>query len=333
MSHGTNLKSANQEDVRQAQALFPPPIAHTDYMRPLKPLALKQLANYHNGTGIILNLHIVHHGGTAFCNAIGRAGPAPKFACWKLSIDARRDPPPPHLLEAFPGNDPWRPQDTAKNIRKLRPHFHMISWEYGYPPPKKAVRFTDWEEPNLFSVLILRHPMDRLLAGDRIVNFIFPGLLQGNGTQEQWESYTRSKYTDNFALRVLTGNSCCQGADTPESFLDMAKELVQRFSVVIDIECLTESMLALADLLKIQTSGKLSQRKKKPSPRERIGRDDIYETFVERNTMDIRLYEWAKSITLLDCDRLNADKEKRTVVASAASGKDVPNRDPDDPKI
>ena len=302
-----------QEDIRKAKAMFSQ--STTDYeafMRPLHDRAQTQLENYHNGTAIILNLHIVHHGGTSFCDAIGRSptavGSTPAFACWKLSEASPTEPTLFNISADYPVENPWRREDTAPNIAKVRKHFHMISWEYGHELPEHAIRYTDWDDPNLFSVLIVRDPMDRLLAGDARVSMDYPGLLQGQGTDEQWESYSQSTWTDNFALRVLNGHSCCQGEHTDISFLYQAQDLAKRFSVVLDMECLTQSMLVLAQLLRIQPGRMLFKHQQRSSARERINRDHIYEKLLRRNKMDIQFYEWAKTISLVDCGALKATK-------------------------
>jgi len=42
-----------------------------------------QLENYRRGTALMLNVHVTHHGGTTFCDVMGRAlhKTAPNFAC------------------------------------------------------------------------------------------------------------------------------------------------------------------------------------------------------------------------------------------------------------
>ena len=271
-----------------------------DAMRPLSPLAQEQIANYKRGTGLMLNVHITHHGGTAFCAGIGHApdanGDYPSFACMKPRDNG--------VSNDYPKKRPWRANETATNIAVVRQYFHMISWEFVYAPDP-PIRATDWENPHLLSILILRDPMKRMLAGDGIVRRDFPGLLQGRGTRQQWLDFaqTSNRHTNNAALRVLAGDGCCAGNETSVEFLRAAQDLVQRFSIVIDIECLTESMEALAQLLDI-TPGHTNKVRVHKSPRERIGHDDIYEYLLDKNKMDIALYKWSKGISLLDCSKL-----------------------------
>ena len=251
--------------------------------------------------GLMINVHITHHGGTAFCAGIGHApdanGGYPKFACMKPKE------PENVVAEDYPRHRPWRADETAANIAAVRQYFHMISWEFVYSPDP-PIRDTMWDHPNLLSILILRHPLKRMLAGDSYIRRDFPGLLQGKGTRQNWLNFAQSnRHTNNAGLRVLAGDGCCAGNETSEDFLRTAKELVQRFPVVIDIECLTESTEALAQLLEI-TPGRMKPVRVHPLPRERIGHEDIYEFLRDKNRQDIALYEWSKGISLLDCSKL-----------------------------
>jgi len=160
----------------------------------------------------------------------------------------------------------------------------------------------------LVSVYITRNPLDRLLSGGGVVNRKY-GTLEER-TLNQWWAYSNSTYTDNFALQRLTAGTCVDGDRTPESCVDKGKELLSRFTFVLDQECLSESMAAFAEIMgKPIPDGTSRTYNKIPksateTARERIKSDDIYKYLVERNKMDTALYEWSKSISLVRCDKL-----------------------------
>jgi hypothetical protein len=266
-------------------------------------------------------------------------------------------------------NAPWNgPNETSYWIDTAKPFFHMISWEYGdaMPHSKRPLSKVYWEHPELVSLLIIRHPIDRLLAKDMFVQQQFPALTDSarkgwNLTRladrdkdyQMWWEYANSsslfsvRNTNNFALRVLsydgvyddmvnieTNSSsdgrggggdyidyrtysrnhqrCCRGKDTDRRYLDRAKNLINRFTIVLDQACLNEGMEQLGILLGIKLQQQQQQQlsnnfknvnfKKLPdyskptqSYRERIGYDDVYEFLLEKNKLDIELYEWAAS--------------------------------------
>jgi hypothetical protein len=267
-------------------------------IRPLSPLAQLQAANYRNGTGLMINVHITHHGGTTFCQAVGKVGRTPSRACWIVQ-------PGDHVAKDYPHHNPWQTHETSQNVAVARRFFHMISWEYEEPPPVSLAE-TAWEDPNLFSVLILRDPMKRLLAGDGHVAREYPGVSKGTANRTVLDAYVASNRTDNFALRILAGKGCCQGKDTDRKHLEAAKALVQRFSVVIDIECLNESLKLLARNEWNMTLGKIGMGRRRASPRERIGNVDVYNQLREKNRLDIELYEWSKTLSYFDCSLVSS---------------------------
>jgi hypothetical protein len=274
------------------------------HIRPLSPLARQQAANYRNQTALMINLHITHHAGTTVCNRVGHApnavGRTPKHACWIV-----RNGEDQVTTRDYPKHNPWRADETSHNAAIARQFFHMISWEYEVPPAV-PLRDTAWDDPALFSVLVMRDPIQRLLAGDQRVARTYPGVVKGTANRTVVEAYAHDDFfTDNYALRILAGTDCCQGKDTDRKHLEAAKELVQRFSVVINIECLDESLLALAENEWNLTLAPPTQGQPSRAPaRERLGDDDIYDYLVEKNKLDIELYEWSKTLSYLDCPRV-----------------------------
>jgi len=264
-------------------------------------LQQKQLQNYRDGKALIINVHITHHAGTTFCSEMKRWGTVPSFAClggenWNETVL------PPH------GDRPWTANVTEERTDLLRSYFHMISWEFGRIP-EPPLSETEWEYEHLISVYITRNPLDRLLSGGGAVNRQF-GTLEDR-TLDQWWAYSNSTHTDNFALNRLTGGTCVDGDQTPESCLEKGKELLGRFTFVLDQECLPESIAAFAQILGKPLPDQETSRTYNKVPksaastaRDRIRSDEIYEYLVERNKMDTAMHEWSKGISLVRCDGL-----------------------------
>jgi hypothetical protein len=268
----------------------------------------QQIQNYKDGKGIILNIHITHHAGETFCNRAGRAPGtrgAPSFACMGVR-------PEDNVTIDFPGDSPWKHNDTAKNIELVRPFFHLISWEWAFDPPE-PLKDTDWENPNLVSVIVMREPISRLLAGDGVVDSKYPGMRSGaNGTENEnmwWQYATKDARTNNYALSTLA-TGCCQHNQTDPKHLEAAKQLLSRFTFVLDIQCLDEGMEAMATILGIKQLGGFRKRLPKNahisiSNSDRIGHKEVYDYLLDSNKLDIQLYEWSKNISLVRCDDYN----------------------------
>lgn len=274
-------------------------------------LVLTQIAHFQNGSGLILHIHVTHHGGTSFCGTFRQVISAPPFACRtdtsmalsKLTIPIDQD---------YPTEHPWPYHDTARNIAEVRRYFQLLSWEYYVAAPDPPLRETNWEHPNLLSVIVMRHPISRLLAGDGWVATAHPKVYNNTATEDEWWAFAKDStrnHTDNFALRILAGRPCCNGKDTDRKFLEYAKALVSRFSFVLDINCLDESMTALSQLLGVSLPRKstqemelLRQRHEHPPLDRRIPFSNVYEYLLERNRLDIELYEWSKNISLVNCE-------------------------------
>lgn len=295
-----------------------------------------QKNNYINGTGIILNIHLTHHAGTAFCRKMKGVGPVPVKWCdepdneqiQELSINMTAYEP------AKAKYRPWRHDTTSQNIAIVRKYFHVISWEWGgsikpFPIPSLH-HSTNWEDPNLVSVMIIRHPISRLLAKS---SYAFQLNLK---TRKGWDTYIHHNRnpkiddTNNFQLRRLSDDpgKCCQGNETSRSHLEAAKKLLQRFTFVIDIACLDDGLEAIARELGFKLRTDVEKEKqmvnlpgyKLPQNiqvqqftnlpyRERVGFDDIYEFLLDHNKLDIELYEWAQTnLAIVKCGELNTTR-------------------------
>lgn len=335
----------------------------TEIVRPIKDaFKIQQIENYRVGKALLLNFHPTHHGGTSFCQAIGKTGGPiasprypdnfPAFACL-----GDRD----HLVNgtAFDfhkgGHKRYTPVEynkTGDYVRALRPHFHMTSWEYGHVNHMHGkLSRTNWEHPKFLSVVITRDPISRLLAGDGLMQNEYRGYDTGTLSHAGWWDYASNREnTDNFFLRQMEGtryksrivpkpvkgengftysDDNLPTIDRLRTFFDIeesnyhdAVSMLNRFTIVLDIACLSDGFEAMIDLLGLNStvvnaelaSMNKSRSKrgdhKKLSTRERIGYDDVYEYLLEQNQWDIKLYEYSKTISLVNCDEVARNKEK-----------------------
>jgi len=314
------------------------------------PTKRAQVENYRNKKALIINLHPTHHGGTTFCGRVGKSGGSvPSFACMGDKREVTPSPPPcrdgpddgPFCYsynEIKARKTPWTKSETGPFVEIIRPYFHMISWEFSGPSKVKlngrTLQDTDWDHPNVLSVVITRDPMSRLLAGDGAVGKRYPGFDENGLSREGWWNYAvygDDNGTDNFFLRILTAldrptqkrnvkNHVKKGFNRTteelielfptgidEEIFEQSKSLLDQFTIVLDIACLNEGMDALADLLHIQLppQGKKRKNHTHAAPRERIGYDDVYEYLLAKNQWGIALYEYSKTISLVRCDDLH----------------------------
>ena len=272
-------------------------------------IAQRQIDNYReNRNGLLINVHLTHQGGTTFCGSFGWAtGRAPQFACM-----GPRDDLTAEQTALYPSARPWVGEATAQNVEAVRHDFNytMISWEFSKPPSNPPLSATDWEYEHLLSVFVIRNPLSRLLAGDGYSIKAWSDVIKHhNATIDTWWDFAKWKKADNFALRILAGNG--KGKEMTEADFGKAKELMQRFSVLIDIDCLGESLLTLADLTNVTLSNRtiagLQNPKKKhkhPPLEERYPYPEVYRHLQELNRFDIMLYEWAKTQVSVNCSSL-----------------------------
>jgi hypothetical protein len=74
---------------------------------------------------------------------------------------------------------------------------------------------------------------------------------------------------------------------------------------VLDQACLNENLLQLTKVLGWNNTADLGGGTvRRPSARERLGNDTLWEFLRERNANDIALYEWSKKRSLVVCDTL-----------------------------
>lgn len=257
-------------------------------------LRQKQIDNYKVGTGLSLNLHVTHHAGTFLCTDFARPnGPTPDFAC--MSGD---NWPTDEVSNAYP----WDRSEFERNVGLIRRHFHFISWEFGHQRWLRTEldQCCNWEDERIVSMLVMRHPLDRLLAYDGYASKKYGS--PESRTPEQWWSHANDpKHSNNFALRVLSrSRECCQGKDTDRKHLDIAKALLDRMTFVMDMQCLNDNLEEAARLLNM-TFAPHAGAKKHPPVRERMGNDTLYEYYLERNKLDMELYAYAQKKSLVQC--------------------------------
>ena len=179
----------------------------------------QQIYAYRNGTGLLLNIHAVHHGGTSFCGTMGKPGrgtedttTVPNKACWKdrdgrmtnVHTTATDDTYHTQYLDTAP----WLSNVTEQNILDIRPYYHMISWEYnGVQKMTRSLAATALDtHDQLVSVIITRHPLSRLLAKDDNMPKKYYGYNKGYLSHAGWWQYAAEDHfyaTDNFFLRIL----------------------------------------------------------------------------------------------------------------------------------
>ncbi|CAB9512030.1 expressed unknown protein [Seminavis robusta] len=187
---------------------------------------------------------------------------------------------------------------------------------------------TNWDHPNLVSFIVMREPISRSLAGDGKMMRKYPTIwdkagVAKNGTLEDfWQFAQEPVHNNNYALRILSDSTCCNGSNTDVSYLEEAKEFVSRFTFVIDIACLGDSLQKLADVLGIeltQNTKSADSHHQHKTLEERIPYPKVLNYLKEKNKRDIELYEWSKTRSILECSALEQQK-----VPASDSNKKVP---------
>ncbi|KAL7527003.1 hypothetical protein ACHAWF_001995 [Thalassiosira exigua] len=270
----------------------------------------QQITNYIKGTAIILTIHIVHHAGTSVCAQMKKVGPSPDFACIGSGRGGRNDPiwPSEEEIEAsgFGKHGIETHLDyneTELWVRFWRLYFHFVSMEYRNFGNLHAF---NWEYENLVSMIVMRDPLERFLSGGKCGGFQHKIPKDPtNETQDLYWEYANSDCVDNFALRVLTNKSHCEnGENTSITCLESAKELLSRFTFLLDKSCLDDSMVALGNALNLNITnyGFESRLKGRHGPiRTRFGNDTLYDHVRRRFRRDIELYEWSKERSIVVC--------------------------------
>ena len=268
--------------------------------------AKRQIQNFRQGNGVAINIEIAQHGGHALCNTLGHHATTklgtPAKDCLRLGKHQVDKP-------GYPSYYPWLHDETEANLDFVHDYFHYITWRFSHPSGTVSLRDTNWEHDRLVSILVVRDPLTRMLAHDKRAAQRWPALFDtttaalssSSERKQQWWAFARSPYTDNFALRVLSNPDCCSGAHTPRQFLQQAKELVERFTIVLDMACLDEGLKAAAQVLGLGDIALVQKPTVHKTPQERIGEEDVYEFLRSKNRLDMEFYEWARTRALVQC--------------------------------
>ena len=267
-------------------------------------LSLKELQkqNFRKGTGLMLNVHLTHHGGTSFCHHFRNAPynlSSPDFACMgnNMNNQQQQQQQQQELSQTWQQHEeqhilrdrPWSHNQTRSNLAWIQSQFRLYAQEYGHMDFRRPLSATNWEDPRLVSVFIMRDPMTRLMASDQIVAKQFGSRLQRS--RQQWWDYATlvdpsRSHTDNFVLHKLSDYNwrhnqqqqqhhdendnyndetmkggqqqeqrredyerCCHGGRTHRQHLESAKTLLRRFTYVLDLACLDQGMEVMAQEL------------------------------------------------------------------------------------
>lgn len=242
---------------------------------------LAQLSALRKGRAVMYSIHVTHHAGTALCMAARLNTNAPPFLC---TMD-----PPMLPEEALP----W-----------ARSHgYGYIGDEFqGKVPEGWNWTKVRWEQPGLVSVVVVRNPIDRLFTDDGMAISEFGETAQRDW--RAWDRYARSRYTDNYALRVF--GSVWENRPITRKDLEAARAFLSRVTVIIDQACFSSTVRELFGQIgwkklsgngfKLRRSSTIKHHAglKVDSNRALIGNDTIYRKLVSRNALDIELYYWAK---------------------------------------
>lgn len=238
----------------------------------MNPLKARQVENFRQKQALMVNVHITHQAGTLLCH-VARANhvTTPSSSC--------------------------NEKDRSTDFPEVQKHFDLIGLEYAAARlPRKPLADANWESENVVSVVIMRHPIDRLLGR---------GAGKNKTAEQLWAYANDDRFTNNYALRIF-----CDG-DASDVALENAKTLIDRFTYVMDQECLNENLDRFMEEVGWKIKKQMAhnnrtypiQRKSRThrSAREKLGNDTLYEFLYERNKNDIALYEWSKSKSLVVC--------------------------------
>jgi len=175
----------------------------------------QQITNYIKGSAIIRNIHITHHAGTSLCSQMSKLGPTPGFAC--MGMAKGKNNATATIEHPWPSEEALKSNhidigtnligynETAEWVKFWRPYFHFKSLEYG---SFGDLHKTNWEDKDLVSMIVMRHPLERFLAGGKCGGFQTRiGDDPTGDTQDVYWQYANSDCADNYALRVLANES------------------------------------------------------------------------------------------------------------------------------
>jgi len=249
-----------------------------------------------SAAALVVNIHITHHGGTQICHIAQENVRAADAACYV-----------PHVQ--FPPRD----ASLTHYARQVNESFDFVNWEFRWAPHPVPLDALGWHEPHIVSILAVRDPIDRLLAGDGFQSSFGPVVSVRDGgdplrkwTAVHWDKYAHSAFTDSYQLRILAGGGADQAA------LARAQALTKRMTYVLDLACFHDNLEALARHLGWHYNfGTVAQHPHTTTPIvNRLHNYTLLNELKSRNRYDIEFYRWAQKRALVVCgakdlERLN----------------------------
>ena len=236
---------------------------------------------YYNHKAVVMNIHITHHAGTTLCLWATCNGHAAK--------DYKCSQPGGLSATAF--------THTSEIERKLLGIYDTkyVSFEYRTFQQEDDLSKVDWQAPWVISVLVVRDPLERLLAADYTVEAKYGSVK--NRTAEQWWQYaTDDTYSRNYQTRILGG-----GVKTDA--LRNSQALVSKVTFVLDQHCFNANLKRLGMLFgwKAPKGFNHGPLRSRGSVTSRINNDTLLGFLEERNRDDIEFYRWARERSLVRC--------------------------------
>lgn len=248
--------------------------------------------------GPIFNLHVTHHAGRS-TQIIARRNS--RQVNWVMAFNSLRTPNEttfPKMFEHGTWND-------------FESHFGFAGQTYGSLDDFRC------KENDIVLTTVIRHPMHRVLHYE----------LRSESGQDGCE-------TDNYALRWYLGlmceGPCCGGGFTgadkcvplSEEHLELAKQRVKRFDVILVLEHLDETNKLLCSRLGFSSC----DMKTNPTSHNKVSAEQ-FETLRKRNALDIQLYEYMKqrAFDMLDAEGLPVpSKDQQAAAMNFSFTEDAP---------
>ena len=339
----SRMHSARRERYQEWQASQP--IVYNGFSLP--PRTVEKATRYRqNETALIVNLHLgIMHSSTEYrddviyddivndedyiCKTIGRSyyvnQQAPRFHC---RIDIHQDQL--HVVSGpnFPPKSPWRADETSDNIQAVRKFWHLIDW-YNYDADvmenavdgaatsdagqavvdsePRLLADTNWQDPNLISILVMVDPMTRLLEDSwAFFERTFPTedvpyIIKDHSVgSKPWLTFVQES-PQNYVVQQLGQRHSDPIRIKPKVLVAQAKDLLKRFTFVLDSACLEQGVQQVADILEITVDDPLPDRNNATWTPSKSMPADVYRRLMQLNQLDIELYQWSKTISLVQC--------------------------------
>jgi hypothetical protein len=260
------------------------------------------------------------------CKLIGRSflvnQLAPRFHC---RIDIHQDQLHVAMGPNFPPKTPWAFEETSDNIKSIRNYWHMIDWYNndadiiqedissvthvtgGNETKQRFLSDTNWKDPNLISILVMVDPMERLLADSwSFFERAYPAedasaiINDRSVGSKPWWTFVNEN-PDNYVVQQLGQRHTNTKHVKDKELLKKAKELLEEFTFVLDNACLGQGVIEVADILNIIIGDTLPPQSNATLFPKTSMPIDVYQKLIQLNQLDIELYKWSKTISLVQC--------------------------------